>query len=124
MPRQGGPITPLAPAKFDYGLAVDATDVFYSENDGVNRVPKAGGTPVSLGSSAHPYALAIDATRIYWTSNSDGMVLMAPKAGGVPATTIATGQSNVYGIAVDANAVYWANNEPGGAVVKLAKPLP
>jgi hypothetical protein len=124
MPRQGGAMMPLAPAKFDYGLAVDATDVFYSENDAVSQVSKAGGTPVPLGSSAHPYALAIDATRVYWTSNSDGEVLMAPKGGATPATTIATGQANVYGIAVDANAVYWANNEPGGAVVKLAKPLP
>jgi hypothetical protein len=123
MPRQGGSSMQLAPAKFNYAIAFDATYLYFTEDTGIGRVPKAGGTATVLAATNFPYALALDATHVYWTVYEDGLVLRMPKAGGT-VTTLATGQMNVWGIAVDDAAVYWANNFAGGQLAKVAKPAP
>jgi hypothetical protein len=58
------------------GVAVDATEVFYTTqvtNGAVRAVPKRGGTPrVVIDRQASPSGVVVDAVAVYWTTFGDG----------------------------------------------------
>lgn len=102
-------------------IAVDHTNVYFSEsgstaNSGrVMKQPIAGGSSIVLASGLkYPIAIAADATRVYWTDNDT--VMEVPVGGGTP-VTLASGQKGPDAVAVDATSVYWTN---GGSVGVLA----
>ena len=109
-----------------YGIAVDATSVYWRTGFGtVMGVSTSGGVPTTLasGQDGVPASLnyilngiAVDATSVYWINQYTGTVMKVPTSGGTP-TTLASGQADPFGITVDATSVYWANW--GGTVMKV-----
>jgi hypothetical protein len=108
----------FAHADAPYGLASDATDVYWTESGGsVVTAPIARGTAVTLATAqSNPGFLAIDDASLYWVNTGNGTVMTLPKSGGTP-TTLASEQDNPYGIAVSSMGVFWTNQ--GGTVMTV-----
>jgi hypothetical protein len=116
-------------------LAMDATDLYFTAEDGyLYKLPKVGASPSRLAAATAPGSeftegLAMDADSLYWTANGDGMeggrVLSVSKSGGA-VTTLAANQTRPTGIAVDGTSVYWANQgaPPPQADSDLGSPTP
>jgi hypothetical protein len=114
-----------------FGIAVNATDVYFTESfsgnttGAVRKVAVAGGTPSSIAAAADaPGALVIDANNAYWvvgnegfTGESAGAVKKVPLAGGTIVTLAVNNDATIVNIdpadpvalAVDATSVYWVN---------------
>ena len=89
-------------------LAVDDTNVYWSDGGTIRQAPIRGGATITLATDDGITSMAIDATSVYWTVALS--VWKVPIGGGTP-TTIATGQSDVGGVAVDgASAYYWSDD--------------
>jgi hypothetical protein len=94
------------------GLAVDATSIYWTHQEGVTSMPIGGGTPRPIAAADRASGIALDATNVYWTSLGEGSVMKVPIGGG-DATVLASGQSEPAAIAVDAANVYWRNSGDG-----------
>jgi hypothetical protein len=88
----GGAVTTLATTRAPECIAIDADNVYWTENEnpsGVGRVAKAGGAPATLlADSTDPYtqySIVVDATNVYWTS---GGILSVSKDGGSSVTIL------------------------------------
>ena len=106
-----------------WGVAVDATTVYWTQPALGRVLSAAGGAPAVLLASiapSTPQGIAVDATQVYWTTGGTGTVMSCPLAGcaGNP-TTLATGLPGPQGIAVDSTSVYWVN-QTAGTVMKCA----
>lgn len=128
VPLDGGSVATLANTQGGGGggLAIDATNVYWSTSAGIFAESLAGGPPTTLTPGAAA-ALAVDATNIYYvtaTSNGSGVVAFVPIAGGTP-TTLASGRTgSLVAVAVDAQNVYWIEGEgtiAQGAVAAVPK---
>jgi len=133
VPLDGGAPVPVVPSSSlvqtasSYGIAVDATSVywtFFGSPTTVRKAPLGGGMPVTLATLTGPgEGIAVDATYVYFGTGS--AVMKVPLDGGT-ATTLAT--SPGQGLAIDDSYVYftdWSStvkkvSKNGGAVVTLA----
>jgi hypothetical protein len=116
-----------------YGIAVNATTIFFTaqNNTGnateVESLPLAGGNPTVLASGQlQATGIAVDATNIYWTDwdANTGTVSSMPMptaSGPGPITVLATKSDEVLGIAVDATGLYYTATG-GGRVWRLTPP--
>jgi hypothetical protein len=76
----GGTTTTLVSGSTVGGVAVDSTNVYWTDPDDrlVLKVPVGGGTPVTVAESPMlPTRLALDATSVYWIDQT--LLLKAPK---------------------------------------------
>jgi hypothetical protein len=115
-----------------WGLAVDSTNVFWTDNSGgrVVSVGIDGGVAVILASGqSHPKGITVDSSNVYWAN--DSTVMSQPLDGGPPVTLV-SGQNTATDVTVDSSNVYWTdmwantiNKVPidGGSPVLLAHDL-
>lgn len=133
VPLDGGAAVPVVPSSSlvqsasSYGIAVDASSVywtFFGSPTTVRKAPLGGGMPVTLATVAGPgEGIAVDATYVYFGTGS--AVMKVPIEGGT-ATTLAS--SPGQGLAIDDSYVYftdWSStvkkvSKNGGTVVTLA----
>ncbi len=110
VPLDGGAVSKIAPA--GAGIAVNATDVYWTGDTTVMRMPIGGGAPVTIASGlTEPAFLAIDANRAYVMDGTDGTVKTVPLTGGAPVTltTAAPDSFSALDFAVGAAGVYWSS---------------
>jgi hypothetical protein len=109
-----------------YGVAVDATHVYWSDRSGgyvKRRALSSLGQDILADvviAEVGPGELALDATNVYFVT-TDGFVRSRDKAAKSPAMTIASGQASPESIVVDDTYVYWVNSVQGGAVSRAPK---
>jgi hypothetical protein len=124
----GGAATNLASGEAPWGIAVDATNVYWNatETGLILSVPLDGGTPTTLSSGWYSAEqIVVNATSVFWTNYvaSGGTLMSVPLGGGV-ATTIATGQNapNAWFLTKDSTSLYWTGFESttsGGSVLSV-----
>lgn len=95
-------------------IAVDSTNIYFADYDGVWTCPLTGcgGKPTPLASATYEHAsgFAIDAVNVYWTYADKGIVLSCAKEGCNDAPTIlAANHDSPGGITSDGVNVYWTN---------------
>jgi hypothetical protein len=118
IPLDGGPVVQIASTPGgSLWIAVDATDIYWLELQGLMKAPIGGGAVTTLASPpvGGSNALALDATNVYYTTR-DGNVESVPKAGG-PITVVATSQTGASGIATDGTTLWWANFADDGGIM-------
>jgi hypothetical protein len=120
-------LVPSADIQQPWGVAVTATDAYWSGNQhgnpdgGIWRLSLSGGTPTEIVPHlANPNCLTIYGGALFWPNADDGTI-MTSALDGTGLQTLATGQSLTYPpttVAVDANYVYW---QSGTTIQRLAR---
>ena len=123
--KGGGPVTVVAASQSSpRGIAVDATNVYWSTYQQVESMLTGGGGLVKVSMAEEfPFALTSDAANLYWYDEYMDAVRSAPKTGGSVSTLTTMPTSHDHGgraIAVDASFVYF-NDRVGNTVQKVSK---
>ncbi len=125
--------TQLSPAvgQPSYGIAIDASNVYFSvafaadggAPAGVWMVSKTGTSSTLLASANEPVGVAVDPSTatVYFTDIGNGTVSKVSAGEGGAPLLVATGQSVPTGIVVGSAYVYWTNAVAGGTVMRMTK---
>jgi hypothetical protein len=120
--KHGGPSTPVVENVHAHLIAVDATHLYWLDDDGVGSAPKAGGPPETL--VPHPDrpiegydGIAAGGGFVYWSVWSYGMgrtFWRVPSTGGA-ATLLYVDPSgaSMTRFAIDGGYLYWAGEDRG-----------
>lgn len=122
VPLGGGVPTKLAPTDYSkssrtHSIALDATHVYWTNDDTVMKLPLGGGATITLATGQVPGSLAVDGVNVYWVNSElAGSVRKMPVGGGA-VTTLASAKF-AGALALDATSVYWST---GDAIMKAPK---
>jgi hypothetical protein len=122
---------PLYPGNTSVAIAIDATNVYWTEMVGapgqsrVVRAPQSGAGPITTVATGgltvpeSPRTLAVNGTNAYFVNRINGGVALAqvPAAGGTVINLRITG--NPVAVAADSSGVYWLDST-AGSVFKVA----
>jgi len=133
--KSGGTVSEITSDSVIYGLATDATTLFFFTPTQVKKVPKAGGNKATLAGALDALNdIAVDASGVYFTSStqdglpvSQGMGTVRRVAASGGALTLLAEAKSAGGVAVtDAYVLYGSKgsilrvSKSGGAPVTLA----
>lgn len=105
--KDGTGVENLASGSAAWSLALDASDVFWTNLGGsVRKVPKVGGSPLSQDGESMPWDVALDTTDVYWTTREGGAIRKAPKSLS-PASTVLSNLKFPLGLCTAADRLYW-----------------
>lgn len=113
-PLDGGAAFQVAAAGNAEAIAVDSTNLYYSDQGSVLTIPladlgTAAPTPIVVGLNS-PWAIAVDPARgIYWTENGPSGTVGTAALDGGNVQTLASQQLFPWGLALTPTAVWWAN---------------
>lgn len=111
----------LAPVQA-FNLAVDATNLYFTQAAAVSRIAKGGGAVAAIATNqASPLAIAIDAKHVYWSAG--GSIRRALLGAATPcdgaACEIVVDGASASDMVLDDKAIYWTDG--AGTVNKRAK---
>jgi hypothetical protein len=115
LPLDGGTPAVLAENQYPNGIALDAINVYLTNESGkITKVPLGGGTVTMLATGQHyPFGIATDGAYVYWAScDTNGVVAKVSISGGpVGRVSLPYLDYPQYpcSVAVDATSVYWTN---------------
>jgi streptogramin lyase len=117
--------TPVVIARAASQFATDGTDVYWTENDKIARVPASGTSPITdvVTALTSPYGLIVDATNIYWVERGATTCTFKrrPKAGGT-IVTLASNVPNADRVAFDGTHIYavvYATSGNNGSIIRV-----
>lgn len=109
-----------------YGVAVDATHVYWADSR-ANAIKRRALATLGTDLLAEVVTrelgtrnLALDADRVYWLT-TDGLVRSRAKDLASPAITLAVGQTAAESLIVDDRHVYWTTYNAAGTVARVVK---
>ncbi|HEX8794475.1 MAG TPA: Ig-like domain-containing protein [Polyangiaceae bacterium] len=113
--------TPVSTSDYAWGVAVDATSVYWTDNVGgssgvirkMNRDGSGAVVTVASGQSA-PQPIVVDSAAVYWLNGAGGPMSVATGGGGTP-RSLATSSPISYPhyLAIDDSYVYWTGDNGG-----------
>ena len=120
------PIVLVSGEPSPYGLALDDTRVYWTQNvDGgsVRSIDKSGdaSTLVTVVPGLpDPEFVAVDETNVYVT-NQGGPVMRAPKTGAASATVLTPSYAGLHDLALDDTVVYYSDRDTSGGIYSVPK---
>ncbi|HEY6463795.1 MAG TPA: hypothetical protein VIY73_26680, partial [Polyangiaceae bacterium] len=129
VPLTGGtPVTLDQGLAGPWGIAIDATNVYYTNAGGghVKSVPIAGGTVTTLASNQQtPVGIAVDGTNVYWANYANGTIGATAKGGGGGVGVLTTSNTAAYveAVAVNATTLFFGSNDGNTTSVVASMPL-
>jgi hypothetical protein len=111
-------VNTLATNVIAYYLAVNSSNVYFDDDEGIHAVPLAGGMPTLVYMTDQADLLADDDKHVYFSNWATSAIERVP-AGGGQAVPVSIGSSGfVYVLAIDEQAIYWASDT---GVLRVAK---
>lgn len=105
----GGSAEVIASSVVPLAMAVDDQGGYWSDGDGIHKVPFDSTTPVDVAPNLFPTSLAVAGGTLF---AGDGQGVLAIPLDGSASTQIVNA-SSVAAVAADASHVYWADSQQG-----------
>lgn len=122
VPIEGGTPVTLVSGGSTNAIAIDRDYLYWTDQHAgfVSKVLLAGGDAVELASGQDsPRAITVDDVNVYW-ANRGGIIMKAPREGGVPARVAVVSDDLMVDIVVDPTDIYaLSGGDTGGSLFAI-----